>query len=188
VTQTALPVEQRAKCIHLKKDGTRCTRWARAGEDRCRQHAGMAAPRQPTALDDDAQDRLFDALKAGLALEDACVLAEVSRSTVYDWLAKARQEGTHPRYREFEAGVERARLSLERTTLEQLTKEAAKGNVRAMTWLLERLHPERYVRRAGGQLQMPTEPQRGKSTGDREEDVPDNNVVQLRPVVGDVDF
>lgn len=188
MTQQALPGEERQKCIHPKLDGSRCTRWAFSDTDMCRQHGDLVKPRTPTALSEDDQAALFEALKDGLALDQAVIVAEVSRSTVYDWLSRAKESGSAPEYAEFAAGVERARTYLERETLQQMAKAAKKGNVAAQKYLLEHTNPGRYGRRAGagdGQLQMPTEPKRRPRSA---EDAMPDNVIEMRPVSGDADW
>jgi hypothetical protein len=185
MTQTTLPVDQREKCVKLKTDGSRCTRWARAGADMCGQHAKLTKARTPTGLSPDVQDGIFAALKDGPTFEQACTIAGASRTTAYAWLAKAEEPGSSDEYRAFAAGVELARLHLERQTLEQLAAAAKKGDVRAQTFLLGRLNPERFGR-PPGQIRMPVDakPARG-DTDDEQSD----NVVPLRAVGdGDLDF
>lgn len=179
MTQTSLPVEQRTRCTGRKRDGSQCSRWARAGEDMCRQHAGRVQPRTPTGLDQDDQARLFAALELGLSLERAVVVAEVSRSTVYAWLQRAKEEGASIEYVAFAAGVEAARARLEARTLEDLSRSR---DWRAKSWLLERLFPERYARRpTPGQMKMP-EPDERDDAGAA------SNVIPLRPAGGEADW
>lgn len=188
MTQQELPGEERRRCVELKTDGTRCSRWAYSDTDRCRQHGKLVKPRTPTALCAADQAALFDALKDGLALDEAVVHAGVSRSTVYDWLARSRESGSAPEYAEFAAGVERARTELERRTLRDMARASAKGNVAAQKFLLQHVNPARYGhRRAGGdgQLQMPTETKRKPRSA--EDEMPDN-VIEMRPVSGDADW
>lgn len=189
MTQTPLPGADRQKCIDLTAKGTRCTRWAYSDTDRCRQHGELVKPRTPTGLSEADQEALFDALKSGLALDEAVIVAGVSRSTVYDWLLKAKQTGMSPEYAAFAAGVERARTELERLTLEQMSRQAAKGNVRAQIFLLQLLNPQRYTpaRRVAGQLAFGTETPPRKTRAAEDDEVPDN-VVQMRPVSGDADW
>lgn len=185
MTQAPLPGADRQKCIAPKRDGTRCTRWAYSDTDFCRQHGDLVKPRTPTGLSLDDQDRLFMALKDGLALDQAVVVAGVSRSTVYDWLRRAKEEGSAPEYALFAATVDLARTELERKTLRQMAAAASKGNVRAQIYLLEHTNPERYRRAGGaGQLALPTTPKRRP----REEDDMPDNVVPMRPVSGDADW
>lgn len=186
MTQPTLPGADRRRCVELKRDGTRCTRWAYSDTDRCRQHGDLVKPRTPTGLTEAGQDALFEALKTGLALDQAVVVAGVSRSTVYDWLARAREVGSAPEYAEFAATLELARTELERKTLEQMAAAARKGNVRAQIYLLEQVNPERYVRaRGAGQLALPVTPRRRPASDD--DDGPDN-VVPMRRVSGDADW
>lgn len=185
MTQTPLPGADRQKCIELTAAGTRCTRWAYSDTDRCRQHGELVKPRTPTGLSAEDQAALFEALEAGLALDAAVIVAEVSRSTVYAWLDRAKQEGTSPEYAAFAAGVERARTELERKTLQQMSEQARRGNVRAQIFLLQMLDPARYSGKVAGQLRLPTEPKGGRK--DVDGDVPDN-VVPMRPVAGHADW
>ncbi len=184
-----LPGVERARCVDVTRAGTRCSRWAFGDTDRCRQHGELVKPRAPTGLSPDDQDALFGALRAGLALDQAVVVAGVSRSTVYDWLRRAGEVGAAPEYAQFAAGVELARTELERLTLEQLAVQAKRGNVRAQIWLLERVNPDRYragASRAPGQLGLGITPKRRRARDDGDE-VPDN-VVPMRPVSGDADW
>lgn len=185
MAQTPLPGTDRQKCIELTAAGTRCTRWAYSDTDRCRQHGELVKPRTPTGLSAADQEALFDALESGLALDEAVTVAGVSRSTVYDWLSKAKVEGMSTEYAAFAAGVERARTELERKTLKQMSAQAAKGNVRAQIFLLQMINPGRYSGKVAGQMRLPTEPKR-KPAND-EEEVPDN-VVPMRPVAGNADW
>lgn len=186
MTQSPLPGTDRQKCIKLTRDGSRCTRWAYSDTDMCRQHGKLVKARTPTGLSEQDQSILFDALKLGLGLDEAVIVAEVSRSTVYDWLARAKQADSAPEYAAFAAGVELARTHLERRTLGQMAKAADKGNVRAQIYLLEHVaNPQRYRRRSGaGQMALGVDaPKRRVAAAADEGDVPDN-VVPMRPAGG----
>src|SRR5438128_2700615 len=108
MTQPPLPGADRQKCVDITRAGTRCTLWAYSDTDRCRQHGDLVKPRTPTGLSDEGQHELFEALRAGLALDQAVVVAGVARSTVYDWLDRAKDEGCAPEYTLFAATVELA--------------------------------------------------------------------------------
>ncbi len=190
MTQPQLPGAERRRCIETKADGTQCTRWAYADTDRCRQHGQLVKPRTPTGLSDDDQSRLFEALEAGLALDEAVTVAKVSRSTVYDWLSRAKESGSAPEYAAFAAGIDLARTKLERVTLEQLAKEARRGSVRAQIFILEHVNPARYGRRpalAAGQMALGTAPRPRRAAGDDDGELPDN-VVPMKPVGGNADW
>lgn len=183
MSQPALPGADRQRCVDVTRGGSRCTRWAYSDTDRCRQHGQLVKARTPTGLSDDDQARLFAALEDGLALDQAVVDAGVARSTVYDWLIKAKEAGSAPEYAAFAAGIERARTKLERTTLKNMAIAARKGNFNAQKRLLELVNPERYGRRPSlpvGQLELGTTPKRRRPAGDDDQ----SNVVELRPGVG----
>lgn len=148
--QSSLPVEQRTQCVHTTARGTQCSRLARAGEQKCQQHAGHAQARTPTAIDDTRQEAFFSFLKDGLSLDHAASLAGIPRSTVYDWLRRAKEPTASDAYRAFAAGVEVARAELERKALRSLLRAAEKGEWRAGVRLLELLDPETFGRRGTG--------------------------------------
>lgn len=175
--QSSLPVEQRTRCVHTTNQGTRCTRLARAGEDACRQHAGRAQPRTPTAISPDEQEEFFEALKLGLSIDRAAVIAGIPRSTVFDWMRRAQEPQASPVYRDFLAGVELARVDWEKRSLEQMA-EMAKTDFRALRWMLETLAPERYGRNAAGRSdgQLDLGDLGGAKDNPREKD----NVVPIR--------
>lgn len=184
MSQPPLPGADRQKCVNVTRAGVRCTRWAYSDTDRCRQHGDLVKARTPTGLSDDDQARLFAALEDGLALDQAVVEAGVARSTVYDWLIKAKEAGSAPEYAAFAAGVERARTKLERATLRNMAAAARKGNFNAQKRLLELVNPERYGRRPAlpaGQLELGTTPKRRRPAA---ADDAQDNVVELRPGVG----
>lgn len=156
--QSTLDVAQRTRCTYTTRRGTQCSRMAHAGEELCRQHAGRAQARTPTAISEEQQVALCEALELGLSLDRAIVFAGLSRSTVYEWKRRAAAPNASDVYRAFEARIEVARVRWEKTTLENLNQQARNGSVAAGTWLLERLVPERYgkkaVGRTAGQMDM----------------------------------
>ena len=83
-----------------------------------------------------AQEILLRCLREGLSLPVALRLAQVPKSTYYDWLL---------RYPDFAQQVERAEAeavaALERAALELAIGERREGMIR---WLLERRCPEVY--------------------------------------------
>lgn len=179
MTQPPLPGTDRQKCVASTRGGSRCTRWAYDDTDYCRQHGELVKPRTPTGISEDQQAALFEALKDGLALDQAVIVAGASRSTVYDWLRRAKEAGAAPEYEVFAATVELARTQLERKTLKWMAAAAAKGSVPAQRFLLATVNPERHGR--AGQLALPTTPKKPRP---REEDDMPDNVIEMRPAAG----
>ena len=90
------------------------------------------------------RERLLVALETGRTLEDACVIAGVSRATVSKWAARGRR-GTDVDAEEFAQRLDAIRegaaepLPGEEDVLRMLARAARKGSVRAMTALLVEL-------------------------------------------------
>ncbi len=85
-------------------------------------------------------------IETGKSIEAAAALCDVSRSIVFDWIAKGRA-GKGQRYSDFSDAVEKADGKQEAMDLDNITLAAAQGSWQASAWRLERRHPKRYARR-----------------------------------------
>jgi hypothetical protein len=80
-------------------------------------------------------------LRAGLPIDTAARLADLSPDTVMRWRAKSTQRVRG--YITLEADIQKALAEGEAVHLARIA-EAGKTNWRASAWLLERQHPEKW--------------------------------------------
>ena len=97
---------------------------------------------RPTKLTPERRDALLKWLRGGLPLETAARLTGVSPSTVQSWRKQSR--AGRAGYRNFETEVLTAMAEGEAIHVARIA-EAGRGNWRAAAWLLERMHPEKWV-------------------------------------------
>lgn len=93
-------------------------------------------------LDDDTHEAIVEALRQGNFLETAAALAGCTTAQVRRWL----REGADPQSdcHRFAMDVAKAMASAESTALSYLREAAAAGDLKAVTWFLERRFPERW--------------------------------------------
>jgi transposase len=105
-----------------------------------------AAGGAPSKLTPERQQRICDAIRAGVRPEVAAVYCGVGARTHYRWMQQGRAEDAAPCFVEYVEQVELALAEWEaRDSL--LIGEAAKGDWRAAAWRLERRLPSVYGRR-----------------------------------------
>lgn len=92
---------------------------------------------RPTKLDDITAQKIVAAIKAGMSRAGAAASAGIGRSTLLEYLAKARA-GEKP-YADFLDRVTRAEAEAERDVVDALMMACKKGSVPAMQfWLCSR--------------------------------------------------
>lgn len=103
---------------------------------------------RPTKLDDLTAKRIVDAIAAGVSRRSAAAGANVSYTTLKNWLATGRA-GDDEKYTAFLARVEASEAKAERTMVDVLFEAARAGKFQAAQyWLNSRraldwaLHPE----------------------------------------------
>ncbi|NMG09784.1 hypothetical protein [Brasilonema sp. UFV-L1] len=106
-----------------------------------------ARPGRPSKLTEETKQKLLQAIKAGVGIENACYYAGVSHKTVREWVR--RGEGTHERptsneFAEFAEELNRAVVAAE-ITLSARIMTASTNDWRAAAWWLERQRPERWA-------------------------------------------
>ncbi len=101
---------------------------------------------RPTKLTPRVAACIYRALRSGLYIETAVVMAGISRSTFYYWLKRAADDDGI--YREFSDTVAREMAYAEIQTVAIIT-EAAKTDWKAGAWLLERRFSERWSKTSG---------------------------------------
>jgi hypothetical protein len=100
----------------------------------------------PSKLTLDRQERICDAIRAGVRPEAAAVYCGVSARTFYRWMAQGRAQDAEPEFAAFVDEVEAALAEWETRDV-LLIGEAAKTDWRAAAWRLERRLPKVYGRR-----------------------------------------
>lgn len=114
---------------------------------------------RPIKLDDEIQNRIVTAIRAGNYIETAAAYAGINKSTLYSWLKRGERErqrvAKNPRARvtqkerpfvEFSNAVERALAEAEIRDVAVIGK-AAEEQWQAAAWRLERKFPERWGRK-----------------------------------------
>ncbi len=100
----------------------------------------------PLKLTAELQQRICDAVRAGVRPEVAAVYCGIGARTYYRWIQLGRAAGAEPHYVEFAEAIELALAEWEaRDTL--IIGEAAKEDWHAAAWRLERRLPKIYGRR-----------------------------------------
>ena len=99
---------------------------------------------RPTKLTSEVAARICRALRAGVYIETAAVLAGISRSTFYYWMKRAAKSEPSI-YRQFSDTVEGAMAHAEVRDV-AIIAEAAKTKWRAAAWRLERRYASRWGR------------------------------------------
>ena len=98
---------------------------------------------RPTKLvDDDTQQRILNAIRLGLGIDDAAVYAGINRSTFFRWQAWG-EEGKEP-YASFCDALKNARIECKMRLLANLERFSENWIVSA--WRLERMFPDEFGR------------------------------------------
>lgn len=87
---------------------------------------------------------LVELARNGVSNRVAAKAAGIGESTYYEWLEKGKPGGP-PAYRAFRKAIELAKAELVSEVTQALVTSARKGNVRAQTYLLERLDPDAWL-------------------------------------------
>ena len=128
---------------------------------------------RPSSLTPELQERICDAIRDGRNYDQACTLAGIHRSTFMKWRAMGRAATRKTKYRDFLDATVRAReewLIRQEALIEEVGHDGERveeivrttkpdGSVvekkriirrrdwKAVAWLMERRHPERYGQR-----------------------------------------
>lgn len=100
----------------------------------------------PLKLTPDRQQRICDAVRAGVRPETAAVFCDIGARTYYRWMQQGRAADADPVYVEFADAVELALAEWEARDV-LLIGEAAKSDWHAAAWRLERRLPKVYGKR-----------------------------------------
>jgi transposase len=100
----------------------------------------------PLKLTAERQQRLCDAIRAGVRAETAAVYCGIGARTYYRWMSSGRAAGAAQCYVEFVEAVELALAEWEARDV-LLIGEAAKDDWHAAAWRLERRLPKVYGKR-----------------------------------------
>lgn len=104
---------------------------------------GPSASGKPTKLTPERMERIVKHIKNGNFLSNAFALEGVASSTGRMWLSKGAKEHKG-RHAEFRRRVREAQAEMESDLLTGIRASAMGGNVRAATWMLERVDPYKY--------------------------------------------
>jgi hypothetical protein len=107
---------------------------------------------RPPKLTAEMIEEICDHLITGSSIARAGVLAGISESTIYRWLALGKSEGAEPIYVELVARVGEAIESSEFELLQLMRIAGSKpDHWRATAWMLERRFPEKYGKNVSAQ-------------------------------------
>lgn len=99
-----------------------------------------------TKLTPKVQERIINAVRAGLRYKEAAQVAGIDESTFYNWKKRGAQAKSGL-YFEFYQALKRAEAEGEFALIARIQQEASNGTWQAAAWILERRHPERWGRR-----------------------------------------
>ena len=116
-----------------------------------------AKPGRRQLLNDDIQEKIVAAVRAGSYLDDASALAGIGRSTLFLWLSEGRdaqakaENGLALTNREkscleFMDAVESARAEAQLRNVAIIQRAANEGTWQAAAWFLERTNPRKWGR------------------------------------------
>jgi transposase len=102
---------------------------------------------RPTKLNDQVQEAIVTAVRAGNYVETAASAAGISVQTFYNWMERGEadkdQDRDSPFVGFFEA-VEKAKAESEKIDLDHIAKAAGEGSWQAAAWRLERRFPDKW--------------------------------------------
>lgn len=107
---------------------------------------GKQGGRRPSAITPEQREEIYEAIRAGVPPETAAGRIGVARRSLYDWLARGREDGSREPYRSFTAEVDKALAGWETRDI-LLIGKAAETQWQAAAWRLERRKPQEYGRR-----------------------------------------
>lgn len=97
---------------------------------------------QPTKLTPELQAKICQVLELCNVLEDAALFCGLSRTTVFMWMQKGREQG-HGKYRDFFDAVETAKAK-RRISINTQMIVHGKRHWQAMAWQAERTDPQHF--------------------------------------------
>lgn len=100
-------------------------------------------------LTPEIHEALVSQVRQGASYETASAHARVPHTTVHNWLHRGRNGD--PTYESLAIDLAQARAQVEMRLLSYVMQSAEMGQWQAATWLLERVWPERYGKRAAEQ-------------------------------------
>lgn len=95
-------------------------------------------------LDADAHETIVEALRRGHFVDTAAALAGCTSAQVHRWLRAGARPDADADLRRFAIDARRAIAESEDQALKALQTAAECGDLKAVTWWLERRHPERW--------------------------------------------
>jgi len=104
-------------------------------------------------LTDELIEKAKNYIAFGMTAEDTYTVLSVSKGSWFSWLKRGKEaaENNYPKkdaiFRRFYETIEKAKLAREITYIERIDK-ASNDEWRAAAWLLEKLYPEKYAKRA----------------------------------------
>ena len=107
-----------------------------AGSERCVSHLRIA--HRKTTLSPQLADQLALMRRSGVPLATACAAVNVSRGTLYRWLARPELE-----FVSFRERVDQARAEGEATLVLRIARES-ESHWQAAAWLLAHEHPAEF--------------------------------------------
>ena len=108
-------------------------------------------------LNQQIQDNIVSAVRAGAYLDDAAAMSGISRHALFEWLAKGRDahqkadqghelSDRETLYADFTDAVETARAEAQLRNVAIIQKAANEGTWQAAAWYLERTNPRKWGR------------------------------------------
>lgn len=123
------------------------------------QRRGPTASGNRSIHDEELKRKLFNFLKAGISLSNACGLIRLPEATVHEWRRKGLADidaGQDTVYSEFFYDFAAAKAVAPAKAERVLQRLIERGDVRAVMWYLSRRMPHQY----GDRVQVEVEPMR----------------------------
>ena len=97
---------------------------------------------------DNAQERLLEAIRKGLTIEDACDYAGIVKQTYYNWLNKdvetIKDEVAKKNFVDYLDALKKAQSECQMYCLDFIMKDKS---WQSKAWLLERRFPDRWAKK-----------------------------------------
>ena len=97
---------------------------------------------------DNAQERLLQAVRKGLTIDDACAYAGIVKQTYYNWLNKdvesIKDDEERKKFVQFLQDIKKAQSECQMYCLDFIMKDKS---WQSKAWLLERRFPDRWAKK-----------------------------------------
>lgn len=109
---------------------------------------------RPTKFTPETREKVLIALRGGNYRETAANFADISYTTLRNWLVIAEDPSSPPEYHEFLSAVRKAEADAEITDIARIRKAGQEGNWQASAWVQERKNPGRWGKKDKSEIAL----------------------------------